>query len=382
MIEENSVGIVETKFHKIEEKIKFESGVEFGPITVAYETYGELNETKDNAILLIHALTGDAHAAGYHSENDKKPGWWNTLIGPNKAFDTNKYYVICTNILGGCSGTTGPSSINPETQKPYGTKFPVFTVEDTVKVIKHLLDALNVKSLYSVAGGSMGGMQAMQFVISYPDFVKSAVLIATTSRLSPQAIAFNAVGRNSIISDPNWNNGDYYDKENKPDRGLSNARMIGHITYLCEEAMYNKFGRKLQNKDSYDFHFDIDFQVESYLQHQGQIFVDRFDANSYLYITKAVDYFDPAEKYGSLQNAFKDSNAKYLIISFDSDWLFPSSQSKEIVNTLMQLDKDVSYCEIKSPCGHDAFLLEYEVQDKIIKSFLNDHIKGDINESL
>ena len=382
MIEENSVGIVETKFHKIEEKIKFESGVEFGPITVAYETYGELNETKDNAILLIHALTGDAHAAGYHSENDKKPGWWDTLIGPNKAFDTNKYYVICTNILGGCSGTTGPSSINPETQKPYGTTFPVFTVEDTVKVIKHLLDALNVKSLYTVAGGSMGGMQAMQFVISYPDFVKSAVLIATTSRLSPQAIAFNAVGRNSIISDPNWNNGDYYDKENKPDRGLSNARMIGHITYLCEEAMYNKFGRKLQNKDSYDFHFDIDFQVESYLQHQGQIFVDRFDANSYLYITKAVDYFDPAEKYGSLQNAFRASNAKYLIISFDSDWLFPSSQSKEIVNTLMQLDKDVSYCEIKSPCGHDAFLLEYEVQDKIIKSFLNDHIKGEQNESL
>ena len=382
MIQENSVGIVETKFHKIDEKIKFESGIEFGPITVAYETYGELNETKDNAILLIHALTGDAHAAGYHSENDKKAGWWDTLIGPNKAFDTSKYYVICTNILGGCSGTTGPSSINPETNKPYGTTFPVFTVEDTVKVIKHLLDALDVKSLYTVAGGSMGGMQAMQFVISYPDFVKSAVLIATTSRLSPQAIAFNAVGRNSIISDPNWNNGDYYDKENKPDRGLSNARMIGHITYLCEEAMYNKFGRKLQNKNSYDFNFDIDFQVESYLQHQGQIFVDRFDANSYLYITKAVDYFDPAEKYGSLQNAFKASNAKYLIISFDSDWLFPSSQSKEIVNTLMQLDKDVSYCEIKSPCGHDAFLLEYEVQDKIIKSFLNDHIKGDENESL
>ena len=382
MIEENSVGVVETKFHKIDEKIKFESGVEFGPITVAYETYGQLNETKDNAILLIHALTGDAHAAGYHSENDKKPGWWDTLIGPNKAFDTNKYFVVCTNILGGCSGTTGPSSIDPETQQPYGTRFPVFTIEDTVKIIKHLLDALDVKSLYTVAGGSMGGMQAMQFVISYPDFVKSAILIATTSRLSPQAIAFNAVGRNSIISDPNWNNGDYYNNENKPDRGLSNARMIGHITYLCEEAMYNKFGRKLQNKDSYDFHFDIDFQVESYLQHQGQIFVDRFDANSYLYITKAVDYFDPAEKYGSLQNAFKDSNAKYLIMSFDSDWLFPSSQSKEIVNTLMQLDKDVSYCEIKSPCGHDAFLLEYEVQDKIIKSFLNDHIKGDTNESL
>lgn len=378
--EEIKKNIVQTQYYKIDKKIKFESGVEFGPITVAYETYGTLNETKDNAILVIHALTGDAHAAGYHSENDKKPGWWDTLIGENKAFDTNKYFVICTNILGGCSGTTGPSSINPDTGKPYGISFPVFTIEDTVKVQKELLDYLNVRKLHTVAGGSMGGMQAMQFVISYPDMVKSAILIATTSRLSPQAIAFNAVGRNSIISDPNWNNGDYYDKPNKPDRGLSNARMIGHITYLCEEAMYNKFGRKLQNKNHYDFNFDIDFQVESYLQHQGQIFVDRFDANSYLYITKAVDYFDPAEKYGSLQNAFKTSNAKYLVISFDSDWLFPSIQSKEIVNTLMKLGKDVSYCEIQSPCGHDAFLLEYEVQSKIIKSFLNDHIKEDYDE--
>ncbi len=377
---ENNVGFVSTKYYNIEDKIKFESGVEFGPVTVAYETYGKLNEKGDNAILVIHALTGDAHAAGYRTENDKKPGWWDDLIGPSKAFDTDKYFVICSNILGGCSGTTGPSSINPETKKPYGIDFPVFTIEDTVKVIKKLLDYLNVKSLYSVAGGSMGGMQAIQFVISYPEFVKSAILIATTSRLSPQAIAFNAVGRNSIISDPAWNNGDYYDKPNKPDRGLSNARMIGHITYLCEEAMYNKFGRRLQNKNHYDFNFDIDFQVESYLQHQGQIFVDRFDANSYLYITKAVDYFDPADKYGSLANAFKDTVAKFLIISFDSDWLFPSSQSKEIVSSLMNLGKDVSYCEIKSPCGHDAFLLEYEVQSKIIKSFLNEHINEVENE--
>ena len=377
---ENNVGFVSTKYYNIEDKIKFESGVEFGPVTVAYETYGKLNEKGDNAILVIHALTGDAHAAGYRTENDKKPGWWDDLIGPSKAFDTDKYFVICSNILGGCSGTTGPSSINPETKKPYGIDFPVFTIEDTVKVIKKLLDYLNVKSLYSVAGRSMGGMQAIQFVISYPEFVKSAILIATTSRLSPQAIAFNAVGRNSIISDPAWNNGDYYDKPNKPDRGLSNARMIGHITYLCEEAMYNKFGRRLQNKNHYDFNFDIDFQVESYLQHQGQIFVDRFDANSYLYITKAVDYFDPADKYGSLANAFKDTVAKFLIISFDSDWLFPSSQSKEIVSSLMNLGKDVSYCEIKSPCGHDAFLLEYEVQSKIIKSFLNEHINEVENE--
>ncbi len=371
---ESTDNIVSLQYYTIEEKIKFESGIEFGPITVAYETYGKLNEKGDNAILVIHALTGDAHAAGKRSKTDKKPGWWDALIGANKAFDTNKYFVICTNILGGCSGTTGPSSINPETSRPYGISFPVFTIEDTVIVIKKLLDYLKVKSLYNVAGGSMGGMQAIQFVISFPDFVKSAVFIATTSRLSPQAIAFNAVGRNSIISDPNWNNGNYYDQKEKPDRGLSNARMIGHITYLCEEAMYNKFGRKLQDKDHYDFNFDVDFQVESYLQHQGQIFVDRFDANSYLYITKAVDYFDPAEKYGSLTNAFKASNAKFLVISFDSDWLFPSYQSKEIVSALMNLGKDVSYCEIQSPCGHDAFLLEYEVQSKIIKSFLNEHI--------
>ncbi len=367
---ENSVGLVQTQFYTIEDKIKFESGVEFSPITVAYETYGKFNETKDNAILLIHALTGDAHAAGYHSENDTKPGWWDDLVGPNKAFDTNKYFVVCSNILGGCSGTTGPSSINPETNKPYGLQFPVFTIEDTVKVIKKLLDYLEIKKLYSVAGGSMGGMQAMQFCISYPDYVQSAVLIATTSRLSPQAIAFNAVGRNSIISDPAWNNGDYYDKTEKPDRGLSNARMIGHITYLCEEAMYNKFGRRLQNKDSYDFNFDIDFQVESYLQHQGQIFVDRFDANSYLYITKAVDYFDLASKYGSLEEAFSKTNSKFLIMSFSSDWLFPTSQSLEIKNALIKAKKQVSFCEIQSPAGHDAFLLEFEVQTKIIKSFL------------
>ncbi len=375
----SSIGIVKTQYYTIEENIKLESGVEFSPITVAYETYGTLNKNADNAILIIHALTGDAHAAGYKNEDDKKAGWWDPLIGPNKPFDTNKYFVVCTNIFGGCSGTTGPSSINPNTGKPYGISFPVFTIEDTIKIQKKVLDYLGVKSLYSVAGGSMGGMQAMQFSITYPDFVKSAILIATTSKLSPQAIAFNAVGRNSIISDPAWNNGDYYDKEIKPDRGLSIARMIGHITYLCEEAMYNKFGRRLQNKEHYDFNFDIDFQVESYLKHQGQIFVDRFDANSYLYITKAVDYFDLENKYGSVENAFKNTKSKFLIISFDTDWLFPSSQAKEIVNTLMRLNKDVSYCEIKSPCGHDAFLLEYDVQSKIIGSFLNNHIKGDNN---
>ena len=375
---ENSIGIVETKYYTFDESLTLESGIEFSPVTVAYETYGELNEAKDNVILVIHALTGDAHAAGYHSESDKKPGWWNDMIGSGKAFDTDKYFVVCTNIFGGCSGTTGPSSINPKTGRPYGTDFPVFTIEDTVKVQKKLLDFLGIKKLFCVAGGSMGGMEAMQFPITYPDFVESVILIATTSRLSPQAIAFNAVGRNAIIADVNWNNGNYYESENKPDRGLSCARMIGHITYLCEEAMYNKFGRRLQNKEHYDFNFDVDFQVESYLQHQGQIFVDRFDANSYLYITKAVDYFDLVTKYGSLTNAFSKTNARFLVMSFSTDWLFPTTHSQEIVKALMNLNKDVSFCEIQSPCGHDAFLLEYEVQAKIIKSFLANSAKGDL----
>lgn len=379
-MKENSIGIVETKYYTFDEKITLESGVEFSPITIAYETYGKLNEAKDNVILVIHALTGNAHAAGYNSESDKKPGWWDDMIGSGKAFDTDKYFVVCTNIFGGCSGTTGPSSINPETGEPYGTTFPVFTIEDTVKVQKKLLDYLGVEKLACVAGGSMGGMEAMQFPITYPDFVESVILIATTSRLSPQAIAFNAVGRNAIIADPNWNNGNYYNSENKPDRGLSCARMIGHITYLCEEAMYNKFGRRLQDKDHYDFNFDVDFQVESYLQYQGQIFVDRFDANSYLYITKAVDYFDLETKYGSLTNAFAKTDARFLVMSFSTDWLFPTSHSQEIVKALMNLNKDVSFCEIQSPCGHDAFLLEYEVQSKIIKSFLANSVVGGANE--
>ena len=362
--------IVETKNFKINEAIKLDSGVELSDINVAYETYGELNENKDNAILIFHALTGDAHVAGYHSENDRKPGWWDDMVGSGKAFDTDKYFIICSNILGGCKGTTGPSSINPQTGKPYGLDFPVITIEDTVKVQKKLIDSFGIKKLI-VAGGSMGGMQAMQWAIDYPDVVKATIIIASTARLSAQGIAFNAVGRNAILQDTNFNNGDYYDKTH-PEKGLAIARMIGHITYLCEESMHNKFGRRLQDKDKPDFDFNIDFQVESYLQHQGKIFVDRFDANSYLYITKAVDYFDLAEKYGSLENAFSKTNSKFLIMSFSSDWLFPTTQSIEIKNALIKAKKQVSFCEIKSPAGHDAFLLEFDVQTKIIKSFLRD----------
>ena len=298
------------------------------------------------------------------------------MIGSGKAFDTDKYFVICSNILGGCKGTTGPSSINPKTNKPYGLSFPIYTIEDAVRLQKELIDYLGIKKLI-VAGGSMGGMMAQSWAIMYPEMVKGCIIIASTSKLSPQAIAFNAVSRNAILSDENFNNGDYYDKEH-PEKGLSIARMVGHITYLCEEAMKNKFGRRFLTKNTEDrtiagvrnFDFHSDFQVESYLHYQGQSFVNRFDANSYLYITKAVDYFDLTYKYGTLSDAFKNSKAKFLVISFSSDWLFTTNQSKEIVNALVKTNKNVSFCEIDSPCGHDAFLLEFEAQTKIIKGFL------------
>lgn len=368
--------IVALQNYTINNPFELESGEVLENVNIAYETYGKLNFSKDNVILVFHALTGDAHAAFYNKETDKKPGWWNEMIGSGKAFDTDKYFVICSNILGGCKGTTGPSSINPKTNKPYGLSFPIYTIEDAVRLQKELIDYLGIKKLI-VAGGSMGGMMAQSWAIMYPEMVKGCIIIASTSRLSPQAIAFNAVSRNAILSDENFNNGDYYNKEH-PEKGLSIARMVGHITYLCEEAMKNKFGRRFLTKNTEDrtitgvrnFDFHSDFQVESYLHYQGQSFVNRFDANSYLYITKAVDYFDLTYKYGTLSDAFKNSKAKFLVISFSSDWLFTTNQSKEIVNALVKTNKNVSFCEIDSPCGHDAFLLEFEAQTKIIKGFL------------
>ena len=366
----NSVGIVETKYLHVDEVLKLDGGKELPCYDIAYETYGTLNEDKSNAILVLHALTGDAHAAGKHSPEDKKVGWWDEMIGPDKAFDTNKYFVISSNMLGGCSGTTGPNSINPLTGREYGLEFPVITIADAVRVQKRLINEFGIKKLI-LAGGSMGGMQVLEWAIMYPDMVSACILIATTSKLSTQAIAFNAVGRNAILSDPYFNNGNYYHCENQPSRGLSIARMVGHITYLCEEAMQNKFARRFQGKDKPDFDFNIDFEVESYLEHQGKIFVNRFDSNSYLYITKAVDYYDASQGYGSLEKAFANSKAKFLIMSFTSDWLFPTYQAKEMVNALVKAHKDVSFCEIESPSGHDAFLLEFKTQTKIIKSFLN-----------
>ncbi|GBF23070.1 homoserine O-acetyltransferase [Candidatus Gastranaerophilus sp. (ex Termes propinquus)] len=364
------MGLVETKYFNSNNPLALECGKTLPSFTVAYETYGELNENADNAILVLHALTADAHAAGYHEGSDKR-GWWDDMIGPGKAFDTDKFFVISSNALGGCKGTTGPCSINPATEKPWGLDFPVITIEDMVKVQKRLVDFLGVKKL-TVVGGSMGGMQALEWTVEYPCMVRAAIVIASTARLSAQSIGFNAIGRNAIISDKNFNNGNYYDKA-LPEKGLGIARMVGHITYLCEEAMHRKFGRDFKSQEGRpSFDFGVDFQVESYLDYQGRVFVDRFDANSYLYITKAVDYYDLAQKYGTLEAAFEKTGSKFLIISFSSDWLFTTEQSKEIVRALIKAQKDVSFVELQSTCGHDAFLVESENQTKVIKSFLRE----------
>jgi homoserine O-acetyltransferase len=371
-IEENSVGIVQTKTIRVVEPnkpLELECGKTLGPIDVAYETYGQINKAGDNVILICHALSGNAHVAGRNSCDDKKSGWWDIMVGPDKGIDTNQYFVICSNFLGGCSGTTGPSSINPSTDKPYGLEFPIITIGDMVKVQKLLLDKLGVKQLLAVIGGSIGGMQVLQWTIDYPDFVKAAIPIATTTHLGAQSIAFDAVGRNAILADPDFAGGQY-SSEKKPDRGLSIARMIGHITYLSEKSMREKFGRQLRNANGYSYDFNSEFSVETYLDHQGQSFVGRFDANSYLYITKAADYFDLKKDYSSLDAVFANAKCRFLVISFASDWLFTPAQSRAIVSALTINGKDISYCDIASPYGHDAFLLEPEILSSFISGFL------------
>jgi len=369
---ERSVGIVrpaEYIFAHPPQGFELESGRSIAPVTVRYETYGSLNRERSNAILILHAFSGDAHAAGYHCEQDKVPGWWEAMIGPGKAFDSERFFIVCSNVLGGCQGTTGPSSIDPHTGQPYGLRYPVVTIGDMVRVQRALIDRLEISSLLAVAGGSMGGMQALEWSVRFPDRVRSAIVLAAAARMSPQAIAFDAVGRNAIMSDPRWQGGDYYGKE-LPARGLAIARMIGHITYLSDQAMTEKFGRRLQEREEFGFDFSNEFEVESYLAHQGLKFVERFDANSYLYITKAMDYFDLGARNGGLRTAFKDTKTKFLVVSFSSDWLYPTYQSKEIVFALMHNGKDVSFVEIDCPYGHDSFLLETERQSPLIGSFL------------
>jgi homoserine O-acetyltransferase/O-succinyltransferase len=367
-IPDGSVGVVQTKsftFAEPPHEVPLESGERLGPITLAYETYGQLDEEKSNAILVAHALSGDAHVAGFH-EGDKNPGWWDSMIGPGRALDTDKYFVIASNVIGGCMGSTGPSSPNPKTGKPYGSDFPIVSIRDMVDAQRHLLDHLGIQRLLSVVGGSMGGMQALQWMVSYPERIRSAIPISTALKHTPQQIAFNEVGRQAIMADPNWKGGNYYDSA-PPGRGLAVARMVGHITYMSEASMGEKFGRRLKESKK-AVKFSPEFEVEGYLENRGESFVKRFDANSYLYITKAMDYFDAGA--GSPTGVFKGLKAKVLVIAFKSDWLYPAHQSQEIAKACKWAGVDATYCEVHSTYGHDAFLLETVEETRLIKHFL------------
>lgn len=361
----NSVGIVKTNYFSFD-VLTLENKEKFGPVTLAYETYGTLNEERSNAILILHALSGDAHAAGIH-EGQNNLGWWDSMIGPGKAFDTDRYFVICSNVLGGCKGSTGPSSVNPKTGKPYALDFPLITIQDIVNAQRHLIDYLGIEKLLTVVGGSMGGMQALSWLVKYPQRVRSAIPIATAIKHSPQQIAFNEVGRQAVMADPHWNSGNYYGSS-LPDKGLAVARMIGHITYMSDVSMAEKFGRQKKN-DAQNAKFTADFEVEGYLRYRGDNFVKRFDANSYLYITKAIDNFD-ASAGRPFQEALGGTKARVLVIAFKSDWLYPAYQSKEIVKACKLSGIEATYCEIDSTYGHDAFLLEVEEETHLITHFL------------
>jgi len=374
IVNEGSVGIVETKFFTFAEPpgdFVLENGSKLGPIKIAYETYGRLNKNRDNVILIEHALTASAHAAGRHSHSDDNPGWWDSMVGPGRAFDSDKYYIICSNLLGSCYGTTGPSSLNPKTKKSYGYSFPVITIRDMVGVQKRLVDHLGVNSILCIAGGSMGGMQAIEWALLWPEFVKSVILIASGAWSSPQSIAIHKVGIQAIKDDPNFSDGHYYGKQS-PDKGLAIARMIGHITYLNDKMLWEKFGRRSDNIQDMKSSFKYRFEVEKYLQYQGKKFVTRFDANSYIYIMRAIDMYDASEGRTNLDESFNRLKIiKALVISFTSDWLFPSYQSKELVSALRANNINTIYKEIKSQYGHDSFLLKYKQLTPPIRRHLN-----------
>lgn len=363
--------IVQRRYYTFAEPphtMELDSGARLGPITLAYETLGTLNKTRSNAVLILHAFSGDSHVAGYYSPDDARPGWWDSMVGPGKAIDTDLYFVICINILGSCAGSTGPGSINPATGKPYALSFPMVTIGDMVRAQKRLIDHLGIDKLLAIVGGSVGGMQVLQWCVAYPEMVRAAIPLATTGRHSAQAIAFNEVARQAIMADPEWKEGDYYDGPG-PTHGLAVARMIGHVTYLSDEAMREKFGRRL-HRSSLSFNFSGDFEVESYLHHQGRKFVDRFDANSLLYITKAADYFDLEREGGNLLINPALSGVAFLVISFSSDWLYPTYQSRAIVAALKKNGCDISFCEIEAQWGHDAFLLPNTRLHGLISGFL------------
>ena len=355
----------------VSKPLKLDCGKTINDFPLAYETYGTLNENKDNAILVFHALTGDQFVAGTNPVTNKE-GWWVTAVGPGKAIDTNKYFVICANVIGGCMGSWGPSNNNKETNQPYGLDFPVITIKDIVKAQETLLDYLGIKKLLCATGGSMGGMQLLQFCATFPDKTFSAIPIACSASHSAQNIALNELARQAIMADPVWNGGKYFLKNTQPKNGLAVARMVGHITYLSDQGMQEKFGRKLQEKADYEFSFNADFQVESYLRHQGNTFVERFDANSILYITRAMDYFDLSKQFkGGLVEAFKKQKTKFLVISFSSDWLYKTKENKDIVIALNASGADVSYSEIVTDKGHDSFLVDEPEFLKTLKGFLD-----------
>jgi homoserine O-acetyltransferase len=351
--------------------LKLDAGVSLAPFQIAYKTYGTLNAARSNAVLVCHALTGDQHAASAHPITGKQ-GWWDSLVGPGKPIDTERYFVICPNVVGGCMGTSGPASTNPATGKPWGLEFPVVTIRDMVRAQAMLLDHLGIESLFAVAGGSMGGMQVLQWAASYPERVFAALPIACATRHSAQNIAFHEVGRQAVMADPEWKGGRYITEGGNPRRGLAVARMGAHITYLSDAALHRKFGRKFQDRDNPTFSFDADFEVESYLRHQGISFVERFDANSYLYLTRAMDYFDLAADCGGVvSNAFKGTPTRFCVVSFTSDWLFPTSESRAIVHALNAGGARVSFAEIVTDKGHDAFLLDEPELFAIVRGFLD-----------
>lgn len=351
--------------------LRLDGGQLLGSVQIAYKTWGALNADKSNAILVCHALTGDQYVVGRHPVTGK-PGWWETLVGPGKPIDTNRFFVICANILGGCMGTTGPASINPATGRPYGLDFPVITIGDMVQAQVRLIDHLGISELFSVIGGSMGGMQVLEWAARHKERVFSAIPIATAAWHSSQNIAFHEVGRQAVMADPDWCGGNYYAEDKVPRNGLAVARMAAHITYLSEEALHEKFGRNLQNRAERTFSFDADFQVESYLRHQGSTFVDRFDANSYLYITRAMDYYDLAAEHGQvLASAFAGTKTRFFVVSFSSDWLYPTRESRKIVHALNAVAANVSFVEIQSNKGHDAFLLNEPELFATVRGFID-----------
>lgn len=369
--EPGEVGLVEPRDFEYREPFTFDCGQSIPGFSLRYETYGRLNAARDNAVIILHALSGDHHCAGIHSLNDRKPGWWNNLIGPGKAVDTNRYFVLCSNVLGGCQGSSGPSSTNPATGAPYGIAFPFVTVRDMVRSQKLLCDHLGITRLAGVIGGSMGGMQALQWAIEYPDFVKRMIAMATTARENAQGIAFNEVGRQAIMQDPDWNRGDYA-KGGGPRVGLAIARMMAHITYLSDTSMDRKFGRrkKTATPAAGGAALDVQFEVESYLKHQGESFINRFDANSYLYITRAIDHFDLPGAYGSLEQAFAPVKADSLVVGFTSDWLFPPDQNRAIALALLRAGKRATYAQLDTDLGHDSFLLESPQIYDLVRDFL------------